>query len=141
MNKLRKIVFIIGNGFDLDLGRPTSYKSFWESEFCPKDYPTPIIQHLNSRWPDSLEGVKWYDMENELLAYYQKYETTQAFPDIIDKHELDFLSVFDPKVNIYGCSLTLDVQILNYFQSIMNPIGKRHRQGNGYTHGMEESEA
>lgn len=103
MNKLRKIVFIIGNGFDLDLGRPTSYKSFWESEFCPKDYPAPIIQHLNSRWPDSLEGVKWYDMENELLAYYQKYETTQAFPDIIDKHELDFLSVFDPKVNIYGC--------------------------------------
>lgn len=45
----KKIVLIIGNVFDLDLGLKTSYKDFWESEFCPRDYPAPIIDHLNKR--------------------------------------------------------------------------------------------
>ena len=44
MAEPRKIVLILGNGFDLDLGLKTSYKDFWESEFCPKDYPAPLIQ-------------------------------------------------------------------------------------------------
>ncbi len=34
MSEPRKIVLILGNGFDLDLGLKTSYKDFWESEFC-----------------------------------------------------------------------------------------------------------
>ncbi|MBP5517465.1 MAG: hypothetical protein J6X91_02220 [Bacteroidales bacterium] len=50
MSESRKIVLVIGNGFDLDLGLKTSYKDFWESEFCPKDYPSPLIRHLNSQW-------------------------------------------------------------------------------------------
>ena len=69
MAEPRKIVLILGNGFDLDLGLKTSYKDFWESEFCPKDYPAPLIHHLNQRWPDNLDAVKWYDLENELLNY------------------------------------------------------------------------
>ena len=32
MEEPRKIVVILGNGFDLDLGLKTSYKDFWESE-------------------------------------------------------------------------------------------------------------
>ena len=70
MKEPRKIVVILGNGFDLDFGLKTSYKDFWESEFCPKDYPAPLINHLNQRWRDNLEAVKWYDLENELLNYY-----------------------------------------------------------------------
>lgn len=69
MQEPRKIVLILGNGFDLDLGLKTSYKDFWESEFCPKDYPAPLIRHLNQRWKDGLDAVKWYDLENELLEY------------------------------------------------------------------------
>lgn len=69
-----KKILILGNGFDLDLGRKTSYKSFYESEFCPKDYPAPIIKHLNEKWTDNLESVKWYDLENEILNYYEKIE-------------------------------------------------------------------
>lgn len=67
----RKIVLILGNGFDLDLGRETSYKDFWKSEFCPTNYPAPLIHHLNQRWENNLDAVKWYDLENELLAYYK----------------------------------------------------------------------
>ena len=61
----RKIVLILGNGFDLNLGLKTSYKDFWESKFCPKDYPAPLIRHLNQCWPGGIDGVRWYDLENE----------------------------------------------------------------------------
>ena len=67
-----KKVLILGNGFDLDLGRKTSYKNFYNSEHCPKDYPAPIIKHLNEKWVDNLDAVKWYDLENEILNYYEE---------------------------------------------------------------------
>ena len=68
----RSIVLVLGNGFDFDLGLRTSYKDFWESEHCPKDYPAPLVKHLNEKWPDNLDKVKWYDLENELLQYFRR---------------------------------------------------------------------
>lgn len=92
MDEPRKIVLILGNGFDLDLGLKTSYKDFWESNFCPKDYPAPLIHHLNQCWPGQLEKVKWYDLENELYNYYKG---TQNKPiDVITKDERAFIAYF-----------------------------------------------
>lgn len=65
----RNIVLILGNGFDLDLGLKTSYKDFWESDYCPEIYPAPLIFHLNEKMRNDLTRVKWYDLENELLEY------------------------------------------------------------------------
>lgn len=84
----RKLVLILGNGFDLDLGLKTSYKDFWESEYCPKDYPAPLICHLNSRWEDNLDSVRWYDLENELLVYANKKD----IEDIITEEERKYLN-------------------------------------------------
>lgn len=96
MDKDRKIVFIIGNGFDLDLGRKTSYKDFYESEYCPKDYPAPIIQHLNNKdWHGGLDAVKWYDLENELLNYYSELEREEIPRDIITEPERTFIKAFN----------------------------------------------
>lgn len=67
-----KKILIIGNGFDLNLGRPTLYKDFYESSFCPKDYPAPLIEHLNKKWETTSESIRWYDLENELSNYYFK---------------------------------------------------------------------
>ena len=89
MAEPRKIVLILGNGFDLDLGLKTSYKDFWESEFCPKDYPAPLIHHLNQRWPDNLDAVKWYDLENELLNYYKGLHNLKDGEDILTE---DFIA-------------------------------------------------
>ncbi len=91
MTEPRKIVLILGNGFDLDLGLKTSYKDFWESMYCPKDYPAPLIQHLNEKWSKGLEGVKWYDMENELFAYNQKIQQLHHYIDVITPREREFL--------------------------------------------------
>ncbi len=94
MAEIRKIVLILGNGFDLDLGLKTSYKDFWESEYCPKDYPAPLIYHLNQQWPNNLEAVKWYDLENELLNYYKSLSDPTRGADIITGEEKDFLKDF-----------------------------------------------
>ena len=94
MSESRKIVLVLGNGFDLDLGLKTSYKDFWESEFCPKDYPAPLIHHLNQRWPDNLEAVKWYDLENELLNYYKGLHNLKDGEDILTEEERVFLKDF-----------------------------------------------
>ena len=90
----RKIVLILGNGFDLDLGLKTSYKDFWESVFCPKDYPAPLIYHLNQRWDGNLDAVKWYDLENELLKYYLDIRDPEKGEDFITEEELAFLKDF-----------------------------------------------
>lgn len=102
MAKPRKIVLILGNGFDLDLGLKTSYKDFWKSEFCPKDYPAPLIHHLNQRWPDNLEAVKWYDLENELLNYYNEISHSRRIPDVITQEEKIFIVNVNPAYLSYG---------------------------------------
>ena len=102
MAEPRKIVLVLGNGFDLDLGLKTSYKDFWESEFCPKDYPAPLIHHLNQCWPDSLDAVKWYDLENELLNYYISIREPNSPADILTKEEKEFLEYFQPYKWSYG---------------------------------------
>ena len=94
MGTQRNTVLILGNGFDLDLGLKTSYKDFWESDFCPKDYPAPLIHHLNQRWSDNLEAVKWYDLENELLYYYNSIPDPTKGQDIITEEERALLEKF-----------------------------------------------
>jgi len=91
MDETRKIVLVLGNGFDLDLGLKTSYKDFWESEFCPKDYPSPLIKHLNEKWGDHLDNVRWYDLESEILAYYKQLDFSKPLKDVVSQKERAFL--------------------------------------------------
>lgn len=102
MSEPQKIVLILGNGFDLDLGLKTSYKDFWESEFCPKDYPAPMIAHLNEKWGNYLDGVKWYDLENELFFYYRDIVSQRRRKDVIDKYEANFLKIVKPELWHWG---------------------------------------
>ncbi|MBQ0141720.1 MAG: hypothetical protein KBT06_02795 [Prevotellaceae bacterium] len=94
-NSNKNIVLVIGNGFDLDLGFKTSYKDFWESEFCPKLYPAPLIGHMNTKWENSLEAVKWYDLENELLHYYDINSSRSKWHDIFSDEEMAFFRKFN----------------------------------------------
>lgn len=112
MKEPRKIVVILGNGFDLDFGLKTSYKDFWESEFCPKDYPAPLINHLNQRWPGTLEAVKWYDLENELLNYYNEIKTTRRITDDITQEEKEFIKKDVIPYLVYGIG-DEDIEAIN----------------------------
>jgi hypothetical protein len=88
----RKKVLILGNGFDLDLGRKTLYKNFYESEYCPKDYLAPLIRHLNEKWVDNLEAVKWYDLENELYNYYNELKSKEFKLDVFNNSEKHWIN-------------------------------------------------
>ena len=96
------MVLVLGNGFDLDLGLKTSYKDFWESKLCPKDYPAPLIHHLNQCWPDGLDSVRWYDLENELLNYYNSIPDPENVQDYITDEEKRFLKGFEAYKYPYG---------------------------------------
>lgn len=102
LGKIKKIVLVLGNGFDLDLGLKTSYKDFWESECCPKTYPAPIIKHLNQRWADDISKVRWYDLENELLKYAVEASNSTECNDVISHKEKEFLQKINPKVPVRG---------------------------------------
>ena len=81
-------VFIIGNGFDLDLELPTKYSDFAKSTFWPQashivtSYMrtnSSVIKLGTSTSPILLEHYldkkknlnTWFDLENELLLYSQ----------------------------------------------------------------------
>lgn len=79
-------VFIIGNGFDLDLGLPTKYSDFAKSNLWPEASPRttsrintgngtvyvghsthPILLEHHLELKKDLDT--WFDLENELLIY------------------------------------------------------------------------
>ena len=71
-NKIPKRLLIIGNGFDLDLGRNTRYSDFAKSEFWPKNLKSQLYRYLSQK--SQIE--KWFDLEGELANYVQKMGDT-----------------------------------------------------------------
>jgi len=65
---MTKNIFIIGNGFDLDLGLKTKYSDFAHSDYWPQ-YDGSIIPNLKSYLEDKRDTESWFDIENELLNY------------------------------------------------------------------------
>lgn len=63
----KKHVLVVGNGFDLAIGRKTSYWDFFQSGYCPKNYPAPLISYLNKTLDN--EHIRWYDLETALQNY------------------------------------------------------------------------
>lgn len=62
----KKIVLVLGNGFDMDLGRKTSYKNFAESALWPFEGEKDGL----GGFLDSHKGKdKWFDLENLIREY------------------------------------------------------------------------
>lgn len=69
---MKKKVFIIGNGFDLDLGWKTRYSDFASSKFWIGDsYGSDLKSRLNQ--DKNIE--KWFDLEMSLLNYAKADES------------------------------------------------------------------
>lgn len=91
-----KKILIIGNGFDLNLGRKSSYRDFYNSKLCPKDkdYPAPLIKYLNGTFGSNLKDVRWLDLENEFGQYYNVEIKQNNITDYSEeeKHVIDYIS-------------------------------------------------
>lgn len=62
-------LLIFGNGFDIDLGFPTSYKDYFQSEQFPFVHDDQICHALGHFVYDKGIQEKWYDLENILAEY------------------------------------------------------------------------
>lgn len=72
-------VFIIGNGFDLDLGWNTRFSDYAKSNFWPHNqYVGSILSHLGSR----RNLNEWFDLEKEIGAYASSPRTSTSKSNI-----------------------------------------------------------
>lgn len=71
-------VFVIGNGFDLDLGLKTKYIDFWKSDvFAPfRDKHSGLIRFLNEK---AESDATWFDIETLLREYVRKHSNRSAY--------------------------------------------------------------
>lgn len=90
----KKTILVVGNGFDLAIGRKTSYWDFYESEYCPKRYPAPIIAYLNQKLDN--QNIKWLDLETALQNYALECKKTGIDEDFFSSNEIEALK------HIYG---------------------------------------
>ena len=62
-------LFIFGNGLDIDLGYPTKYKDYFESDFFPFVHNDHTCHALGHYVYERGVQEKWYDLENLLAEY------------------------------------------------------------------------
>lgn len=96
-------VFVIGNGFDLDLGLKTKYSNFADSDFWIKDDKNQMCKYLNN----SKDKETWFDLEGELLNYSKRdnddnsiYVREMRFPDIVEGN-VDYFKKLCGSLNDY----------------------------------------
>lgn len=74
------IVYLIGNGFDINLGLKTRFTDFYQY-YLQQDSSSLSVQLFKSRLSNSLE--KWADLE-VVLGDYAKYFTNETVDDFIN---------------------------------------------------------
>lgn len=72
-NDSKKVVAIIGNGFDLDLGLKTMYKDYFKSDYWPfkssiYNENDGLTKYLNKKFKDN-----WNDLESLIYEYITQY--------------------------------------------------------------------
>lgn len=140
---MNKIVLILGNGFDLDLGLPTSYRDFVESLECGI-LASSQDNYLTKRIINNYRLQGWVDVEEELKAF-AKEKNGRSGPDIY-RFESEFIELVNQlrrylirvtespeKINVYSASALLlkviemypyDFEIFSFNYTNLNKIKK-----------------
>lgn len=75
------VVYLLGNGFDLNLGLKTSYASFLES-YAQSDSKTPKIAEFKANISKNI--LLWSDLERALGSYTQYIANSTEFDSIFE---------------------------------------------------------
>ena len=103
-------LLIFGNGLDIDLGFPTSYREFFNSEQFPFVHNDCTCHSLGHYVYEKGEKEKWYDLENILAEYGSHVGNMDEEAVLEDKEDynklikglVDYLNAIDfrtPKVD------------------------------------------
>lgn len=76
-----KILYIIGNGFDLNLGLKTSYKDFYDY-YKSIDSPKNSINNLKNNISNNYKN--WSDLELALGQYTEEIKTINEFDEVFE---------------------------------------------------------
>lgn len=76
-----KIVFLIGNGFDVNLGMKTRYVDFY-SYYQTVESPNQTVRHLKNEISNDIED--WSDLELQLGKYMNNINSTIEFDSIFE---------------------------------------------------------
>ena len=113
-----KNVLIIGNGFDLDLGLPTRYSDFANSEYWPHVDRLPdgrsVFSIANGEEYHALpfyldkrsKTDNWFDLEEFILDYATKEVSGLANDLYSAKNDIDYYHELQSKL----CDYLIDVQ-------------------------------
>lgn len=110
-----KILYIIGNGFDLNLGLNTSYKSFYEyykSIESSKNKVNILKQNISSNYNN------WSDLELALGQYTTELKTLEEFDEVfedIGEQLAEYLKKEESKLN------TDNIDKEKFFENLVKP--------------------
>lgn len=89
-------IFVIGNGFDLDLGMKTKYSDFANSSYWPiSDTPVnqgPLYSNLHEykRILKDIEKTNWFDLEEMLLGFATSVNRNRSIKKDVEKDQQCF---------------------------------------------------
>jgi len=126
-------VFIIGNGFDLDLGLPTKYSDFAKSEYWPavtsgkklneddryEDVPVEALG-LDIAIENAKNKETWFDLEKELLVFAKVRELTRYTESLEDvKKNVDYFNKLRNSLNDYILNVQKTQRLINAVKQAM----------------------
>lgn len=111
------ILFLLGNGFDLNIGLRTSYKDFY-TYYKKESSKSDKIKQLKEDILDDFEN--WSDLELSFGKYTNKINTLkefdEIFEDIVEKLS-DYLSGEEKQINVASLKINKE----NLFNNLIYP--------------------
>lgn len=115
MNRL----FIIGNGFDLNLNMKTSYKDFY-NYYNTKENTKTSIKKLKENITENINN--WSDLELEFGKYTERIESSSEFEEIYDDLVENLLVYLENEENNFDYSKFSKQKLLNFLVAPENSL-------------------
>ncbi|MFX2256673.1 AbiH family protein [Acinetobacter variabilis] len=105
------IVYLLGNGFDINLGMKTRYNDFYEN-YLKKESKSTLVEKLKSNIFDNV--VNWSDLELALGKYTTEFQSVSDFDEVYDDIVNNLCDYLDEESATYDfSSLRLDIFLKN----------------------------
>ncbi|SIT01503.1 AbiH family protein [Belliella pelovolcani] len=120
-----KILFVLGNGFDLSLGMKSKYSDFF-SHFNCANHESVLIKDIKAKIKNDYEN--WADLELALGKYTEEINTIEEFDEVLDcfKDSLaDYLKEEEEKLDFDSIDFSSLQNYLIYFERNLPPADKQ----------------
>lgn len=120
-----RILYLIGNGFDLAQGLNTRYSDFYKDRILNKELPEGILIKLQSSIKDDIKS--WADMEKRLGEFSSEMGTIEDVDTVYDflKEELrDYLKNEQERITVAKEEVAITREILLTPEKFLPPESK-----------------